>query len=238
MESKIPIDKALDLLGNPETWKKPDGYPNSLALCVIDSIWSIGIRYPTVVKVINRYLEHRGYDEDEAHQICTDGTSDFLMWYRALENGKTSPQVLAIQLKNRNHTSSSKGKLKAEAVVQAFELFEVLGIESTQDLIEQSEDVESRWLSQIHGQRSGISWKYLLMLCGQPGVKPDRMMFRFMERVGVDIKFTSPEEFVDQIVETIGIESVNATAVDHRIWSTERELSKPPRLLRIRSLKN
>jgi hypothetical protein len=39
-------------------WKKPDGYPTSLALCILDSIWSIGVNYDRhVIPVLNRYRE-------------------------------------------------------------------------------------------------------------------------------------------------------------------------------------
>jgi hypothetical protein len=39
-------------------WTTPDGYPNSLALCILDSIWSLGANYDhNVVPVLNRYRE-------------------------------------------------------------------------------------------------------------------------------------------------------------------------------------
>lgn len=217
------LDKVLQELGDTSDWEKPDGYPNSLALCVIDSIWSIGIRYSTVIRVLHNYLDQRGFRGKDARFVCTDGTSEFLQWYRALNDGNSSPKFLSRRLKNRNLTSSRNGKLKAEAVVQAFELFESLGVENTTDLLSRSEEIESRWLSEIHGQSSGVSWKYLLMLCGQSGVKPDRMLLRFMARVGVNPKSVSPEEFVHQIVKEIGAPHIDATAVDHRIWSIERQ---------------
>jgi NTP pyrophosphatase (non-canonical NTP hydrolase) len=60
------------------------------------------------------------------------------------------------------------------------------------------------------------------MLAGQSGVKPDRMIHRFMQRMRVDAGM-SPEDFVQAIVNGIGREDIDATAVDHRIWSIERE---------------
>jgi hypothetical protein len=47
------------LLGDSSRWDRPTGYPKSLALCVIDSIQSIGIRYQGVVRVVNRYRDYR-----------------------------------------------------------------------------------------------------------------------------------------------------------------------------------
>jgi dCTP diphosphatase len=97
-----------------------------------------------------------------------------------------------------------------------------MGIDSTQDLLAHSDVVEPRWRSEVKGQASGISWKYLLMLAGQSGVKPDRMVMRFMQRMGAGVDM-SPDDFVLEIVKQIGREGIDATAVDHRIWSIERD---------------
>jgi hypothetical protein len=43
----------------------------------------------------------------------------------------------------------------------------------------QAEQLKQAWLA-VPGQRSGISWRYLLMLAGIPEVKPDRMIRRFV----------------------------------------------------------
>jgi hypothetical protein len=216
------IDIALEMLGDPREWKMPDGYKNSLALCVLDSIWSIGIRYQTVLKVLGRYLKARGYSGIANAQRCTDGTSHFLDWYRTLGEEKTPGEAISKKLNNWNRTSSRGGKLKGSAVLKAFLLLESLNVETTQDLISRADEIESRWKNEVPGQSSGISWKYVLMLAGQSGVKPDRMLYRFMERVGVESKTLTPEDFVKQIVQRIGMDKVDATAVDHRIWSVER----------------
>ena len=39
------VVKAIQGIGPESTWKTPDGYPNSLALCVLDAIWSMGVNY-------------------------------------------------------------------------------------------------------------------------------------------------------------------------------------------------
>ena len=35
-----------ELLNPPAQWKPFEGYPGSLALCVLDTIWSVNARYP------------------------------------------------------------------------------------------------------------------------------------------------------------------------------------------------
>ena len=220
--STIDIDRILRVLGDASEWESPNGYRSSLALCVMDSIWSLGIRYQTVEKVLDRYLKARGHTGLEASQGCLDGPRALLGWVEALDTGGGSGEAFAGAVQNWNRTSSVNGILKAEAVLQACSLLNSMGIDSTGDLLAQSDLVEPRWRTEIKGQASGISWKYVLMLAGQSGVKPDRMIHRFMQRMRVDAGM-SPEDFVQAIVNGIGREDIDATAVDHRIWSIERE---------------
>jgi hypothetical protein len=221
------IAEALEILGDPAEWKMPDGYKNSLALCVMDSIWSIGIKYQTVVRVLDRYLEQRGFGGIRDAQKCADGPSDFLEWVKGLNAHEKAADEVSLRLKNGNKTSSAHNAvLKSEAVIQACQILQSMNVESTFDLISRIDEVKPHWLYEVPGQRSGISWRYLLMLSGSPGVKPDRMVLRFLERIGVDASIVTAEDFVEIIVQKINLPHINATAVDHRIWSVERESAK------------
>src|SRR5690606_20452181 len=50
-------------LGDQELWITPRGYPGSLALCIIDSIYSTGSHYMSVVNVVNRYRAANGRND-------------------------------------------------------------------------------------------------------------------------------------------------------------------------------
>lgn len=190
---------------------------------MIDAVWSIGVRYSSVERVLDAYLNQRGLGGLEASQACLDGPTAFLQWVGTIGSPSTA-DGLAESLGNRQRTSTRGGALKAEAVLQAFQLLTREGIEKTADLLANEERLEELWRKQIIGQKSGISWKYLLMLAGKQGVKPDRMVHRFMKRMGVPADMT-PERFVQLVVETIDDPSMNAREVDHRIWSIERSRS-------------
>ena len=210
----------LNELGDPSGWPRPDGYPNSLALCVIDSIWSIGIRYSTVVQVLDRYLTARGENGLEACQSHQEGPRAFLAWFSG-PSGPHTPERLSELVANRNRTSSKNGVLKATAVVQAMQLLSGEAIESTEDLRTRGDSVKDKWTSTVPGQRSGISWSYLLMLAGEPGVKADRMVMSFMKRMSAPSQMTA-DQFVDLVVQEINDPRIDATNVDHQIWLTER----------------
>ncbi len=89
-------------LGCPELWFTPDGYPDSLALCIIDSIYSTGARYSSVVKIIGRYGEYRkqcGGDAD------TDGTDELAVTIAELGG----PDLWATRIGNRRPISTRAG---------------------------------------------------------------------------------------------------------------------------------
>ena len=54
------IIEEMKKLGDPSYWKLPDGYHQSVALSILDSIWSMGVNYDKhVVLVIDRYRNFR-----------------------------------------------------------------------------------------------------------------------------------------------------------------------------------
>lgn len=214
------LQRVLRELGDVSEWDLPQGYPGSLALCVMDAIWSLGVRYRTVENVLERYLRARGYTGLDASESCQDGPRDFLEWYRGV-GGVQDPERAAEALSNWNRTSTINGVLKVEAVARASELLIKMDIHSTEGLRAKADLVGPRWRSEIPGQGSGISWRYVLMLAGEPGVKPDRMVKRFMNRMNCDPAL-APEEFVTAIQTAFGEPAPSLTMIDHRIWTVER----------------
>jgi hypothetical protein len=217
---EFDLATVVEELGDPATWKRPTGYRSSLALCAMDSIWSIGIKYKTVENVLDLYLKDRGFTGLSQSQMCTDTPRDFLSWCESF-GGHNNHETVAERLNNKNRTSSTNGVLKASAVVKACELLTQEGIDTTDSLLQHSEAFKHKWLHEISGQRSGISWKYLLMLAGSPGVKPDRMVMRFMERHSVQESLDA-HEFVHELLTAINDSRITATDIDHRIWTIER----------------
>lgn len=226
--SSLDVQLILAELGDPVGWKIPRGYPDSLALCAIDAIWSLGVRYGAVEGVIDRYLKSRGWGGITEVKSCHDGPRDFLGWWMA-QTGDLGPQeaseAVSEVLRNLQRTSSTGGVLKSQAVKEACELLAREGIESPSDLRTASDDLKQKWIRSVPGQRSGISWRYMTMLAGVPGVKPDRMVERFMRRMGVPNELT-PDGLMRILVAELGTPTVNATVLDHRIWQIERTRKK------------
>jgi hypothetical protein len=159
----------------------------SLSLCALDAVFSIGVRWQAVRNVVARYCGHAGLqifrpvgsaapplaEQESVSQFC------------ARLAGWGSPDQIAAMLGSRQRTSTSGNSiLKAEATLRFAEQLRDQGIEYLQDMASLSPVVESLVLSRIRGipgQGSGISWAAFRMLSGdEDQVKPDRMVSRFI----------------------------------------------------------
>lgn len=203
------------------------GYPNGLALCVIDSIQSMGVRYGAVRNVVSRY---RAFREREG----ADGLTDDLIQLAATFERVGGVKDWASTIGNRHRTSTRPvAPLKAQVIWSAATHLPEVGVRTASDLRSVAADasaaqsVKSYWTS-LPGQRSGISWRYLNMLAGVPGVKPDRMIRRFVARSlgGVAHKMSAAQ--IADLVQTAADElGVGASDLDHAIWLFQSGRSRP-----------
>jgi hypothetical protein len=218
--------RCRTVLGDLTLLWKPPGYPGSLALCVLDAIWSMGVRYTAVEHVISRYREHRrGQGADPEH----DSTADLLV---AIDRAG-SPEGLVKLLGNHQRTATRNGVLKADAVAIAAHTLARQEINQPEDLRvaiagDQGTEVEAGW-RMVPGQRSGISWAYLLLLAGVPRVKPDRMIRRFVADA-LQVADISPQAAA-RLVTAVqqATPGVSLIALDHAIWQYQRGLRGPGR---------
>lgn len=167
----------------------PEYYYNSLPLCLIDAIFSIGVRYGTVRQTVINYCDKFGLARLASPLVDTARTDahtidDFL---KNMDPYKGSDFGASDVYKNRQRTSSRNGILKAEAVYRAALVFQKHGIQTIHDLRSASPsalgNLEKDFRT-IPGQGSGISFSYLLMLAGDDDyMNIDRWLLRFHEIV-------------------------------------------------------
>ncbi|WP_433654976.1 hypothetical protein ACQPW1_29185 [Nocardia sp. CA-128927] len=113
--------------------KAPLGYPNSLALCVVDSVQSTGVTYPSVEKVIHRYCDFR---RSRGHDPYTDGVHALLATFHEVGD----PTAWARRIGNQNKISTHAGApLKAVAVHEAAQALSRHIVVTTQDLRDAAE---------------------------------------------------------------------------------------------------
>ena len=212
-----------DTIGERE-WVAPDGYPSSLALCVLDSVWSLGVHYNSVVNVISKYRSLRAAAGANAE---TDGASELVGTFSEIGDAV----AVAERLGNRQRTSSTNGVLKAQAVRDVAELLVAHDCETASDLVELSKNAErsaelkKAW-RKITGPSSGLSLTYCRMLAGAPDAKADRMVVAFVEEAleaddgtgdSADRR-VSQEEARRLVTAAAEQRGEDTTDLDHMIW--------------------
>jgi hypothetical protein len=225
-------------LGDHSLWFAPDGYPSSLALCVIDSIFSIGVKYQGVVNVVKRYRQYR---LDQSGNADADGGLELMGTFQHLDGF----DGWASKFENRQRTSTRSGILKAEAVMREAHTLADHGVWSVRDLHTartqgRLDAIKSDW-TRVPGQRSGISWSYFLMLArvlpdGEDGdvgsgpsapypdddiagVKPDRMIKRYIaDAIGTTEQRLSDRKAAALVKAAANAKGYDVVALDHAIW--------------------
>lgn len=212
--------------------KEPKNY-HSLTLCLIDAVYSIGIRYEPVKRVVERYCQKYGlkiYRDRNAPlppRSAQDAISDLLARMRALGDVKFAKEVF----QHRGRTSPRNGILKATAVRIFGQALADHGVEHLQDvpgaLVNESLEQTIR---QIPGQRSGISLKYFFMEAGcEDLIKPDRMIQRYVERqLGRPVQLLECQPLLAATVDLLRDQFPHLTPrlLDGRIWAYQREQEK------------
>lgn len=169
--------------------------------------------------VVDRYRVSR---REEGGDPNRDGVPELLEHFERIGG----PEQFATEVRNRQRVSTHPGApLKAEAVYAAAQGLNEAGIGTCEELraaAMRSDEarVKRTWLA-VPGQGSGISWRYLLMLVGRPGVKPDRWICRFVARaLGEDS--IAPDSAACLVEKAAELLDVSPTLLDHEIWRYER----------------
>jgi hypothetical protein len=196
------------------------GYKN-LPLCVLDAVWSIGVRYTGVQNVIARYQKSYGLDSESA----THSVNDLIENIQRTGASRFATEVVC----NSQRTSTRGGILKSEAVLRFALVLKEHQIQLISGLRNYHENRALRSdLSMIPGQGSGISIRYFFMLAGDTTlIKPDRMTLGFLSealrRQVVD--FDEAQDLIAGASMLLKGEYPTLTPrdLDHEIWKFQRQ---------------
>lgn len=218
--------KHLDL----ENAKLGDEYfYTNLPLCVIDAVFSIGIRYTITQNVVKKFC-----NQLEIEPFRKRGSE-----YPAIEEQLSINSLLDLYEKfsideitdkfysSRNRTSSRNGILKSEAVFKFAKVLKDNGINYFQDLPSRIGDSRlENAIKEIPGQKSGISTVYFYMLAGEENlIKPDRMVIRFIESyIGRKVDAKEAASLILSTCEILVNKFPNLTPrlLDHEIWKFQK----------------
>ncbi|MHB8135427.1 MAG: hypothetical protein ACYDH1_14540 [Anaerolineaceae bacterium] len=203
-------------------------YYQSLPFCIIDAVFSIGVRYSSTQNTVRRFCNYFGLNEisKEILPILDQlSVSEFVNLHQQFSFEEMANNIY----QNRQRTSTRNGILKAEAVFLFAKILLKFDVNYYQDVnkVLGISLFESE-VSKIPGQGRGISTSYFYMLDGSDDyIKPDRMVTRF---INPTIKRNlSLEEIHDLIIgaQKILIKDfphLTPKSIDHLIWLYQRAI--------------
>jgi hypothetical protein len=174
------LHAAQSLLPPAADWPQLSAYPNSLAECVIDAIWSERVRYSTVREIIDRYRAYRALqgadaDVDGARELAASFAIGLEGWIEQIGN-------------HQRAYSRGRAPYKAELVHLAAEAAVAAGVETAAQLRDGHtassapfRDLRRRWL-ELPSQHSGLTFERLLLVAGIETVPPDPWLEEFASK--------------------------------------------------------
>lgn len=200
-------------LGDPATWGAPVEMQDSLALCALNSAYSLQNTSASVRNVLRRYREHR---IDAGADPSTDSGPDLISAMDAAGGAR----AFATEILETRAAFPKTGRLRSEAIYDALAGLADLGVTTTQQLLDRANEsaAERAWCSvKGLGQQS---WAYLLMNAGESTrTKPDTMVRRFLARAtGAPFDAVEATRLVTEAAAALGVEVRN---LDRAIWLHE-----------------
>lgn len=155
----------------------------SLPLCIIDAVFSIGVKYKSAEKATAHFIDHFNLDVSRTYPIQKEYTvNDFI---HDMNSFSSFDEAAVSGFNNRQRTSSRNGILKAEACFRVAEVFQKHNVDTLKDFNNYTNTTAlDRDILAVKGQGSGIMLRYLHMLAGRSDeVKPDRHVVNFIQNV-------------------------------------------------------
>lgn len=203
----------------------------SLPLCIIDAVYSMGVKYTAVQNVVRRYCNHFDLKKIRSLRDSLPATSEQESIAEFCEKYSAhSPREFAEDIYcNKQRTSSTSGILKAEAVLHWAEVLRDHSVEYLQDVpsVMGSTGFECA-MRAVRGQSSGISLSYFWMLSGSDDlIKPDRMIIRFLkDALGREPALSEAQGLVAAACETLKdtYPELTPRLLDYEVWQYQREV--------------
>ena len=202
----------------------PSYYYDSLPYCIIDAVFSIGVKYTSTQNVVKSYCAYYGlreYNTEQDHNGDAHTVSQMIEHIESVGIEKSADIIF----KNHQRTSSRFAKILRK-----------YGIETLADMAAKAIPFEAEQeILRIPGQQSGLSLRYFYMLSGDDSqAKPDRHVLRFLkEQMGNDYSIQQAQDVLRDTVELLRGKYPHLTVrlLDYSIWNymAHRQKSKMPK---------
>lgn len=198
-------------LGDPAGWGAPVEFPDSLALCALNSVYSLRATSASVVRVLERFRAVRP-------SANTDSGPDLL---RAMDDAGSPERFARDVLENESKLPGTK-RLRTVGIYEGLSRLAApeVGVTTTALLREKAGDVVVKRAWRSVSGFGPLSWAYLLMNAGVVSeTKPDVMIQRFVARsLGEDL---DPHKTRQLLTEAAASLRVEPRSLDRAIWLHE-----------------
>jgi hypothetical protein len=221
----------LKLIGLHEARLPDEYYYASLPLCVVDAVFSIGVRYESTRRTVRNWCDSQTPAWrmiDRSPRSEQRRSQHTLEEFLGLLKGRDFRSLAQREFNNSQRTSSTNGILKAEATYMFAVALHHAGINDFGDTQEMTRLEKVRpTIIWIKGQGSGLSFDYFLMLSGcDAHVKADRMVRRFVANAlgTTDVSAITAQQLVLEACEELKAHFPNLKPrlLDYEIWSYQR----------------
>ena len=169
---ELVVEAARSQLGAPETWGAPVEFLDSLALCALNSTFSLRNKSPAVRAVLARYRALRPTAD-------TDSGPDLL---RAMDEAG-GPEGFAVHVLGSEKCLPGTRRLCTVGIYEGLENLQAIGVATAANLRETAVSGETKraWM-RVKGIGK-MGWSYLIMNAGVSSeTKPDIRVESFVSR--------------------------------------------------------
>ena len=218
--------KVLDL---KEAKLSPEYFYQSLPLCIIDAVFSLGVKYEGTRRTVKRYCDYFNLERIRKSREAIPSKDE----QESVESFKQKMDSLGLEkftkdiFRNRQRTSTKSGILKSEAVLRFASVLCKFGVNYFQDISKViSDEMFEKEIMNIPGQTSGLSLGYFFMLSGSNEfIKPDRMVLRFLEAALE--RRVSPGKAKELVTKTVSnlrssYHGLTPRLLDNEMWKFQR----------------
>lgn len=199
----------------------------SVPLCIIDAVFSLGVKYTQVENVVTNFCGWSGWSRVRPSGSLPSETE---------QAGMTVSDFLALRSREsdfannvfRNHGRAFQRKYapyKADVVFEFAEVLQRAGVETLQSAQAHAADMElDAALRALAGQSAGTAVSYFFMLTGSDDlVKPDRMLTRFTNaHLGKPLNRPLSASGLQELFRaTAPLLGVTPRELDHAVWGRQ-----------------
>ncbi|MFJ4027624.1 hypothetical protein ACIPWF_10545 [Paenarthrobacter sp. NPDC089989] len=214
-ELDLLLQAIADDLGDHTTWSAPVEFPNSLALCALNSAYSLRGSSAAATNVLARYRAFRSTAD-------TDTGPDLM---KAIDDAGGPTDFARDILGNESKLPGTK-RVRPEGVYEGLSLLAALDapVTSTEHLRAAATDgdtsAKTAWLS-VKGF-GPLAWSYLIMNAGVgTETKPDVMVRRYLAKVLSNGSTLTPERTRHLLQLAAAKLDVEPRSLDRAIWLHE-----------------